>query len=229
MRLKFSMLLMGLSLASSSTAYAQVVFDNMSGHSLLRGPGAYSIYNNGVGGTLNPTFRFIPSGIPGGLVLSSFVVALGNGPITGVHNFDLTLWTSGSVYETHSPNWTQLGSWTGQTDGVFDGQNDAIVPTTPVSLVNGNFYYLEASVRASEGVDNNNNQYLDWGYVQDSSGPFWEVPGDPQGGLTVQGAMKVFVGPAAASTPEPGSIALLTGLGISGGVFILRRRRSSLA
>ncbi len=39
------------------------------------------------------------------------------------------------------------------------------------------------------------------------------------------GAVTIRVGSAAAATPEPGSLALLTGLSITGGLFLKRRRK----
>ena len=47
----------------------------------------------------------------------------------------------------------------------------------------------------------------------------YSVVDKPSGTFTLQ------VGPASAATPEPGSIALLAGLGISGGLFLKRRRK----
>ena len=74
--------------------------------------------------------------------------------------------------------------------------------------------------------DTSGNAYVDGNvsggiYQFDSSGnqtAFFSVP-------FPSSPRSIAIGPAASSTPEPGTLALLTGLGLSGSLCVLRRRR----
>jgi len=227
-------------LASTTVTADTIVFDTLTGNTTSYGHGNYGIsnINNGDAGTgtyngASPAFGFNPSGIAAGEVLSRFVVPIGNDRFTGVKNFDLTLFTSGGALETNPLNWSRLGSWSGQTTGSFDSQDHAniSVAATPVALTNGNFYYLMATVPAGQGLETGDNN-LDWGTSPSVPlGNVWEPLLDGLRNTTFrtsggQGTFEVFVTPDAVgvATPEPGSLALLTGIGLSSTGFLLRRR-----
>lgn len=228
-------------LASTVVTADTVVFDTLTGNSTTYGRGAYGIsnINNGDAGTgtyngASPTFGFNPSGIVAGDVLSRFVVPIGNELISGVKNFDLTLFTSGGALETNPLNWSRLGSWSGQTTGSFNSQDHAnvSVATNPLTLTNGNFYYLMATVPAGQGLDGSGDSNLDWGFSPAvNTGDVWETLLDGFRNTTfrapgAQGTFQAFVTPGAegVETPEPGSLSLLGGIGLSTASFLLCRR-----
>jgi len=192
------------------------------------GYGVFPAYNGG-----SPTFLFVPTGIAAGDNLSEFKVTIGNDEFTGVENFHLTLFTSGSSLDTNPEDWTKLGYWAGQTDGQYNSGSGTPTPSlitvsaslTGAQLTNGNFYYLMATADANQGVNGSGNNNLSWGDSNAFGGVHvWEpLLGGYQTSpfIDSQAAFQVFVGPSdlESNTPEPGGVALasasaLTGLGV---------------
>lgn len=211
------------------------------------GHGTYDIYsvNNGNAalgfGALpayygaSPTFQFVPTGIGIGDNLSEFKVTIGDDYFTGVKNFHLTLFTSGSSVNTNPEDWTKLGYWAGQTDGQYNSGSGTpnpslitvLAPLTSAQLTNGNFYYLMAT------ADTIGDGTLDWGdSAAFGSVDVWEPL---LGGsyltspfIDSQAAFQVFVAPSEldSATPEPGTLALTSASVIMGlGAFLRRKRR----
>ncbi len=203
------------------------------------GSGAYGITNNNNGDAAlgypgyigaSPAFEFVPTGIPNGDNLTEFTVGIGDDYNSGVRDFHLTLFTSGSTYQQNDTLWTKIGYYAGQTDGSFDSSSHTPVTVTAslsggTQLTNGNYYYLMGTVDAGQGP-------LDWGDYYPSEivwEPYYANYFAPTGFTDGTGIFQVIVGPQASpATPEPGQIATAASLALSGMGLFWRRRGSKV-
>jgi len=240
-----------LALTAAAARADHVVFDNVGagglpGNGFYSGPGAFSAYNLSDGdpalGTYHgnsPTFEFVPTNVQAGESLTGFKVGVGNGPVAGIYDFHLTLFTSGASHQTDSSLWTRLGSWTGHTNGQpnagqdsFDPSNLVSVAASPITLANNEHYYLMATADANQGLDDSSFQHDLWWAYGPVHGYHWEpteITGRFESGFdNPTGVFQVVVGAgSAAATPEPISALSLGGLLLVSGVSMCRKRRSS--
>lgn len=203
------------------------------------GSGAYGITNNNNGDAAlgypgyiggSPAFAFVPTGIPNGDNLTEFKVGIGDDYNSGVRDFHLTLFTSGSSYQQNDTLWTKIGYYAGQTDGSFDSSSDTPVTVAAslsggFQLTNGNHYYLMGTVDAGQGP-------LDWGDYYPAEvvwEPYYANYFAPTGFTDGTGIFQVIVGPQVSpATPEPGPLAAAAGFALSGLALLLQRRGSKV-
>ena len=169
---------------------------------------------------------------------------------TAPGSFAPTLTLAGGVPDSQSSVvFDSSGNYDAMTGGTVSRWTAAGAALPSVALSGYGAIGTESDFAASRGLATVDNYWLTYA---DGTLSAWDFSGNRVGTTTLNGAGASFdsdfgfsyangqafvideaggswsgynVGFSTAATPEPGSIALLTGMGLSGGIFAFRRRR----